>query len=193
MNFKLKRKAGTSTHKFGTGMHDVYKNYEDNGYDYYINSKNGRYYFNLLDSEIDYRGQYLSPHHWEVVKIKEEKKLDQFKVGETYLCTKGTHVFTQGKLYFVLDDKSASEPYIVSDSGTKWVKSDIEGIYSEFEKFEEPKPKEPKYNVTMTAETPAELRDKAYKLFELAEQANDARLAYGDAQSKLEAYLKEVK
>jgi hypothetical protein len=193
MNFKLKRKAGTPIYTFVDDVYNVYENKNGNGYSYMVISDTGRpYYFDVKNDEV-VRGHYLEADYWEVVKIKEDKKLDTFKVGETYLCTKGGPVFTEGGVYFVKADKSSPEPYIISNSGSKWVKHDLMGTYSEFEKVGETKPKETKYRVTMTAETPAELREKAYKLFELAEAANDARLAYGDAHSKLDAYLKEVK
>lgn len=136
MNFKLKRKPNTSTRLFAEGIHHVYENSLDNGYDYYISSNSdGDYYFNLLDGEIDDTGEDLDPQHWEVIRIKEEKEMDQFKVGETYLCTKGIGVFTKGFLYSVVDDKSAPEPYIISDSGTEWRKRDLKDIFSQFKKL----------------------------------------------------------
>ena len=184
MNFKLKRKAGRSTNLFEVGVHDVYKNYEDNGYDYYIYSKSGgAYYFNLLDGEIDNRGSYLDSNNWEVVKLRRKRKMDQFKVGETYLCTRATSLFTEGKLYEVLDGGYESQPFIVSDSGETWFTSDFDDIYSQFEKVEEPKPKE--ITLTIKGKTFYDIRSEAEELLNLVNSIIEASEELGISEEKV--------
>lgn len=147
MNFKLKRKAGTPTEPFIDELYNVYENNNGNGYSFMVISDSGTpYYFDVKHGNVA-DGYYLEAEYWEVVEIKEDKKMDTFKVGETYLCKKEAGIFTLGKLYSVEEDPSALEPYIVSNGGTRWYKSTIEYIDVEFEKLEEEQTPDPAADV----------------------------------------------
>lgn len=184
MNFKLKRRAGTPKDTFVDEVYNVYENKNGNGYSYMVISDSGTpYYFDVKNDEV-VRGHYLVSNHWEVVKLRRKRKMDQFKVGETYLCTRGTaSSFTEGKLYEVLDGGYASQPFIVSDSGTKWFKSDIDGIYSEFEKVEEPKPEE--ITLTIKGKTFYDIRSEAEELLNLVNSIIKASEELGISDEKV--------
>lgn len=131
--FKLKRREGTPNFRFSYGEYDVYRNLSTSNLDYayYVLADDGdEYYFNMLDGEINNSNGHLEATNWEVIRIN-ENKMNQFNVGEIYLCVRSNGVFNEGELYKVYDDYTSAEPYLITAGGITWFKSDLDGIYTE--------------------------------------------------------------
>lgn len=107
--------------------------------------------------------------------------MDQFKVGETYLCTRATSLFTEGKLYEVLDGGYESQPFIVSDSGETWFTSDFDDIYSQFEKVEEPE----EITLTIKGKTFYDIRSEAEELLNLVNSIIETSEELGISEEKV--------